>query len=153
MIQDQDENVDVDTIKYIPLSMYVSRSEVLQKIIKNIEEQQATATAMHDEEFDKISEAMALGNDLGDMEPVINSPPPTPQEILSSKDTQQKLRSAGVKLVDKVPTGQVPHIKLNFNDINKKIAEKTIQDTQAKNEVKPALEKPTSGVKMTFNDK
>jgi len=115
---------DLDKIEYAPLSLFVSRPHILEKIEENSKKRETVQAAMQDDTFDQMSAAMASGVDMGDMAPISDLPP----EVLKSIENIQAdtnpfspeyLKSLGVKIAPE--TQPVLRIKLGKGNGRNKI--------------------------------
>jgi len=113
-----EDNEDMGPV-YVPLAIMVSRREVVDVIMKKMDAESAIQKSLADDDFEKMSAAMARG-ELGDMEPVVS-------ESTAQEDTvkdllyREELAAVGVKIVENTPN--IPHIQLNNSSAVKRSRE------------------------------
>jgi hypothetical protein len=153
LLADQNEKDETDDDLgpvYVPLALMVSRREVVDVIMKKMEADSAIQKSLADDAFEAMSAAMARGELVGDMEPVIS-------ETAAQEDTvkellyREELASVGVKMVES--TANVPHIQLNNMDAVKRSKEMVRELEAARRSVarelaEDKLNKPKTTIKF-----
>lgn len=96
LLVDQDV-LEKDQDAFIPYMIMAGRREVAKAILDKLDEEKTSKQAIEDEEFEKLSSAIARGENLGDMEPILD---PTIPEEVTKKIHEDELKRAGVKITD-----------------------------------------------------
>jgi len=145
--EDLEKNPEI----FIPWAILGGRREVVQEIFDHMEKETNIKSVTQDEEFEKLSSAIASG-DIGDMDPILDISDLKLDEIKKSAQ-EEDLKKAGIKLVDKIE----PSIHISFD--KSKTWEKTkegIKDIQAaRQQVDKELEserKQVHGLSVLFDD-
>jgi len=153
LLADQTEKDEADEDSgpvYVPLALMVSRREVVDVIMKKMEADSAIQKSLADDAFEAMSAAMARGESMGDMEPVIS-------ESAAQEDTvrellyREELAAVGVKIVEN--TTSVPHIQLNNTDAVRRSKEmvrelEAARRSVAKELAEDKLNKPKTTIKF-----
>jgi hypothetical protein len=135
---------------YVPLALMVSRREVVDVIMKKMEADSAIQKSLADDAFEAMSAAMARGELIGDMEPVI-SEPAAQEDTVRELLYREELAAVGVKIVEN--TANVPHIQLNNLDAVKRSKEMVRELEAARRSVvkelaEDKLNKPKTTIKF-----
>lgn len=110
LLKNKDE-IEENKESFIPMSLLAGRREVVETILKQWKDEETTEY-IEDEEFEKMSQAIARGDDLGDMSPIID---PSGEEADALKQwftpgRMEELKRMGVKIThhDEPDTTPVP---------------------------------------------
>ncbi len=143
---------------FTPLALLVANEEVLRMIIEKHQDDSAVAAAIGDEEFEELSAAIARGDDLGDMEPIIEGTEEE-EQLVGQWFTPQReleLEALGIKITDK-PLKPASHISVDGDEIQRKKREANLDRKRAEAEVEKQLEgekkqKRRRDVAVSFDD-
>ena len=136
---------------FTPLAILLGREAIVAHILKKNTEEKDIEEAMEDDEFEKLSAAVASGEDLGDMDPIINDPGPKLEWFNSGR--VEELKSLGVKLVSN--TKDVPHHSIDVKEIKDKRLQQELSRKKANQELEKQLEEDEQflmGKRVTFDD-
>jgi hypothetical protein len=91
-----------DKESFIPLSLMTARREIIEHFLKGMEEKEKIDQALEDDEFEKISKAMASGDieDIADMEPVVSMKQIDEALKWNGPVRQKELKMLGIKIID-----------------------------------------------------
>lgn len=126
---------------FTPLSLLVANEEVLRMIVEKHQDDSAVAAAIGDEEFEELSAAIARGDDLGDMEPIVEGTAEE-EKFLAQWFTPEKeyeLKTLGINITDK-PSKPAVHISVDGGEIQRKKREANLDRKKAEAEVKKQME-------------
>jgi hypothetical protein len=114
---EESETGDYDEDAFIPMSLLVSRREIIEHFMKEMENKKGIKQAMEDDDFEKLSQAMASGeiNDVADMEPVISNEQINAALAWNGPLNQKQLEILGIKVIDKEDLGDTAHISFDDN--------------------------------------
>lgn len=149
-----------DSDVFIPMSIMVARREVVEKIVEELDKKEVVASAAEDENFEKISKAIANGDDLGDMSPMfdIDSETNAKLDTWLTPSREQELLSLGVKLVDTPINKNIVHVDINADEIKQKKINSAFMKEQAKKDMEEQIKQDKlnkrnkDSVKVTFDD-
>lgn len=116
---------------FLPLIMATGREEIVNYLWKKIEDESRAMSAIEDESFDKLSEAIASGEaDLGDMTPQIDE-----DQIKQAVEDQRRrqLESLGIKLRERPESQKPAHFSIDTKTMQEK-SEQQKKETQQANE-------------------
>ena len=156
---DKKEGVEDSNIEdaFIPLSMMTGRREFIETVLKRFDEDDNTKI-VDDDDFDKISAAMAKGEDLGDMAPLFEIDEKTDQKLNTwfTPGKEAELQKLGIK-VTSAPHKAAVHIDTDIDEIKRKQAEQRKQQKQSNEDLMKQLEQESQelkkrGVVVTFDD-
>lgn len=154
-----DEEIEDDDDAFIPMSLLAGRREVIEHLIEEMQREEVSKEAIDDDEFEKMSQAIASGEDLGDMSPLFEV-----DEALNEKLTEwftpgreQELRALGVKIVEDRVGGDIAHVDIDKETIQQKKVQHAIELQQAKQQVEEQIKEEKArfkqrGAKVTFDD-
>jgi hypothetical protein len=134
---------EVPGTSYTPMSLMVSRREVVDTIFKKLEEEAVIQKTMNNDEFEQLSAAIARGENVGDMDPIVSD---IQQDTVKELLRKEELEAIGIKVVDEPISAS--HIQFDNTDaLNRSkdmlrelnVARKSV-DTQLKQE---RLNQPT----------
>lgn len=140
---------------FIPYALIGGRREIAQMILEKMDKDTQAQKAIEDEEFEKLSSAIAAGDDLGDMEPIMDlSNIDAAIKKQNEADRLIALRRAGVKITDKPIAKNTPHITFDKERVLKKSREATLELYNARKSVEEQLkqEKRTPGLQVLFDE-
>jgi hypothetical protein len=144
------EDMEKDPDMFIPWVLMGGRREVVQSIFDKIEKEHVMKESIEDEEFEKLSSAIARG-EIGDMDPILDISDLKLDEV-KKKVRREDLQRAGVKIVDSVQN--VPHIKFDKDAMLQK-ARAGLEDIQAArqqvNEELKTERKQAQGLSVLFD--
>jgi len=153
------ESEKEDKDSFVPLSLLAGRREVVEHILENIVRNDVIEDVVEDEEFEKLSSAIAKGEDLGDMTPLFEMDEALGQQLNTwfTPGREEELKRLGVKITETKSSSEVTHVGLNINEIKEKKIKQAIERRQAKEQVEEQLKKDkkklkSRGVKVTFDD-
>jgi hypothetical protein len=153
-----EEKKDEDEEGFIPLSLVAGRREVVEHLLEQMQSEEVAQVAIDDNEFEKMSAAIAHGEDLGDMSPLFE----VDEDLNKTLNTwftpgrEQELQRLGVKIFEE-KEDDVNHVSVDAEEINKKRIKKAIETRQAGEQVKEQIREEkknlkSRGVKVTFDD-
>ena len=145
------EELEKDPEMYIPWILLGGRREVAQEIFENMEKEADISKVTQDEEFEKLSSAIASG-DIGDMDPILDISDLKLDEVKKTVQLED-LKRAGVKLVDSVTPAA--HISFDKNKMWDKAREGIKDIQEARQQVNKELEdnkKQAQGMSVLFDD-
>lgn len=165
LLNEKKENPDGTGIKeenedefFVPLSLLAGRREVIETILEKMQNEEVSNSAIDDDEFERMSAAIAKGEDLGDMSPLFEV-----DEDLNETLTQWftpiregELQKLGIKITeDKENT--VSHVNVDIGKMNEERIKRAIETKQAGEQVQQQIEQEkknlkSRGVKVTFED-
>ncbi|MCK5612107.1 hypothetical protein KAR91_60105 [Candidatus Pacearchaeota archaeon] len=142
----------------IPLSLLTGRRDAVELMFKKMNEEEQLNKAIGDEEFERLSMAMAKGEDLGDMEPLVNMTPEEEKNLTEwfNPARTQELKNMGINITD-IPHKPVVHIDVDTDSMKERMVEQTKTRYAVDKEIEQKLEKErqeleSKGVRVTFDD-
>lgn len=154
-VKDEDGE-EIET--FIPLSILTGRREVVEHMLESIQQEDATSDALEDDDFEKMSSAIAKGEDLGDMAPLfeIDESLEKKLNVWFTPDRESELRGLGVKITE-TNTDDVNHVELDIDHIKEKKIKQAVERRQALEQVEEQIKKEkenlkSKGMKVTFDD-
>lgn len=154
---DESNTEDNEYESFIPLSLMTGRREIIETILKRFEDE-VDAGFQEDEDFERVSAAMAKGEDLGDMAPMFE----VDDDINNKLNTWftpgkvHELQKLGVKVTDS-PRKPAVHIDTDIEEINRKRTEQQRISKQTNEELidqmkEEARHLKSRGVLVTFDE-
>jgi len=144
--------------RIVPLSLMTARREVLGYMFEQMDADQQVQAAMDDDEFEAMSQAIAKGEDLGDMAPLFEVDEELDQQLNEwfTPGREQELRRLGVKIIEE-PLKETAHHSVDGAEIQQKKRQAALERQVAKQEVEQQIEeekkrhKSRRDVKVTFD--
>jgi len=155
--QGEEQEDKLDEV-FVPLSLLAGRREVVELMLEKMQSDEVAHDAINDEEFEKMSAAIAKGEDLGDMSPMFDVDEKL-NETLTTWFTpvrENELQRLGIKIFEEKES-EVGHVKVDIDEINEKRIKRALEMRQAGEQVKQQIEEEkktlkSRGVKVTFED-
>lgn len=142
---------------FVPLAVMAGRREVVEHILKKFKDEEQPEIKP-DDEFEKLSQAIARGDDLGDMAPIIDIDEKTDEKLKSyfNPGKEAQYQRLGIKIIEN-QTRSVPTIKLNIQEMNERRAQQSRKHRESNESLIKHLQEEqkelhSRGVKLTFND-
>jgi hypothetical protein len=154
------EETEADEVdeSFIPMSLLAGRREVIEHILENMMQEEVIQGALEDDDFEKMSAAIAKGEDLGDMAPLFEVDDALGEKLNTwfTPGREIELQRLGVKIVEE-RTGTVGHVDIDAQAIKEKKVQRAIETRQAKEQVEEQLKADkknlkSRGMKVTFDD-
>lgn len=143
--------------KIIPLSLMTARREVLGYVLEQMDVDQQVEAALDDDEFEAMSQAIAKGEDLGDMTPLFEVDEQLDEQLNEwfTPGREQELRRLGVKIVDG-PLKETAHHNVDGAEIQQKKRQAALERQIAKEEIEKQIAEEkkrhkSHDVKVTFD--
>lgn len=150
---------DEEDDRFIPLSLMTAREDVLSHMLEQLDQERAVEDVMEDDEFEKMSQAIAKGEDLGDMAPLFEVDEELGQQLDQwfTPMREDELRSLGIKITEEPIKKEVAHVNIDGNLIRQKKRDQAMERKMAQEEVEKQIEEEKKrtkpkGVKVTFDD-
>lgn len=142
--------------RIIPLSLMTARREVLDYVLEQMNLDQQTQNVMDDDEFEAMSQAIAKGEDLGDMTPLFEVDEELDQQLNEwfTPGRELELRRLGVKIVD--DHKNTVHHNVDGAEIQHKKYQAALEKQIAKQEIEKQIKEErkqhkSRNVKVTFD--
>jgi hypothetical protein len=149
---------DNEDESFIPLSLIAGRREAVDYIMENLQREESAQAAIEDEEFEKLSSAIASGEDLGDMSPLFDVDETVNKKLNTwlTPDRELELQRLGVKIIDE-QINEVGHVDVDSQLIKDKKLKRAIETKQAKEQIAEQIKQEkqnlkSRGMKVTFDD-
>jgi hypothetical protein len=126
----------------IPLSLIAGRRDAVELIFKKMNEEEEINKALEDEEFERLSQAMAKDEDLGDMEPLINMSPEEEQQLTDwfNPARLRELQRMGINVTE-TPHKPTVHIDVDTDNIKQKMADQAKARIDASKQIEKEFER------------
>jgi hypothetical protein len=149
---------DNEDESFIPLSLIAGRREAVDYIMENLQREESAQAAIEDEEFEKLSSAIASGEDLGDMSPLFDVDETVNKKLNTwlTPDRELELQRLGVKIIDE-QINEVGHVDVDSQLIKDKKLKRAIETKQAREQIAEQIKQEkqnlkSRGMKVTFDD-
>lgn len=149
---------DEEDESFVPMSLIAGRREIVEHILENMSQEEAVQNFVEDEDFEKMSAAIAAGEDLGDMAPMFEVDDTLTQKLNTwfTPGREEELRKLGVRIVEE-KTSDVSHVDVDAEAIKEKKIQRAMAMQQAKQDIEKQQEEAkkqltSRGVKVTFED-
>jgi hypothetical protein len=139
---------------FIPYAILGARREMAKEMFERLEDDHHIAHADDDQEFEELSAKIAAGEDLGDMEPILDGEAIDRHFAeIEKKQKVQDLQKAGIKIVpDRKPTA---HIKFDREAMLERARDTLRELDDARKNVEKQLQedqRTSAGMQMIFDD-
>lgn len=148
---------DDEKERIIPLSLMTARREILELMLEHFNQEEQIDTIMKDDEFEALSQAIANGEDLGDMSPLFEVDEKLDQQLNEwfTPHRETELHRLGVKIVDE-PLGKISHHEVDGEVIKQKKQQDALERQTVKKEIEKQIKEESKrhksrNVQVTFD--